>query len=95
MKLTKEQEMRLNLIFSLAETEKSARDFWISRLEIMPEEARDNIIALLEMFPEEINWFKGLQLRKEEALAKRDRQAWQKIIEEEGKHLSIILTQGK
>lgn len=95
MKLTKEQEARLNLVFSLARAKKGNQDFWISRLETMPEEAQDNIIALFEMFPEEIDWFKGLQLRKEEALAKRDRQAWQKIIEEEGKHLSIILTQGK
>lgn len=95
MKLTKEQEARLNLVFLLAGTKKNNQNFWISRLETMPEEVQDNIITLFEMFPEEIDWFRKLQLRKEKALTKRDRKAWQEILEEEGRRLSTILTQGK
>ena len=66
------------------------RDFWFSRLENAPEAAAEHIVRMFEEFPSHINWFRGIQERKEIALAANDTIAWEDIIEAEKKYLEIV-----
>lgn len=79
---------RFKSIFDKVNLSDKERDFWLSRLDSVPSEQKEQILDLFEIFPGDISWFTDIQIRKEEALLKRDTNLWQKIIEEEKKFFS-------
>lgn len=93
MKLTKEQESRLEhiLVSGNVAGEKFGKDFWTERLQTMPQEQGEQVLAIFELLPKEIEWLGQIQLRKEEALARQNENAWQQIIAEEEQHLSSLI----
>lgn len=91
MKLDPKQAERLNLAFDLGHVPEETRAFWSSRLDNLPELAQESIISAFEIAPESIGRLTDIQKRKEEALAKRDRAAWDAIIKEEATLVEEVL----
>ena len=91
MDLNLEQKSRLDAAFDRAGLSPSDREFWLGRLPTIPSDMQNRIIGMLETFPEEIAWLRDIQLRKESALASRDRGAWHAIVTEERDHLSTLV----
>lgn len=88
--LNTEENERLEKLFQQAGASGEDREFWLSRLPAMPDTVRESILGLLEMFPAELGWFRGIQVRKEEALRIHDQPMWQAIVDEEAEHLSTV-----
>lgn len=89
MKLTEAQKTRLEAALAKGDAFLK-KDFWTPRLEVMSEAGQETILALFEMFPKEIGWLEGVQMRKEEALSKQDTALWEKIVDEEEKHMAEL-----
>jgi hypothetical protein len=66
-------------------------EFWRSRFEKMPLTMRDRLLELFETIPSAAGKFSDLQLRKETALAARDRVTWETILAEEENYVSSLL----
>ncbi len=67
--------------------------FWRSRLEDVSFAVCDSILELFELLPDKIGWLRTMQERKEAALAKRDNEAWEKIVEEEASQFQTLSLQ--
>lgn len=68
------------------------KDFWMVRLENLPENIQGNIIGLFELYPESMQWFRAIQEKKERVLADFDWSKWRTIIEEEENFFTSLRT---
>lgn len=91
MKLDPQQAERLTLAFDLGHIPEETRAFWSSRLDNLPELAQESIISAFEIAPDAISRLTDIQKRKEEALAKRDRPAWEAIVKDESALMAEVL----
>lgn len=90
MALTEEQKNRLDLAFELGAVPQADRGIWLARFEQSPEDITNTVVALFQLYPEEIRWFGEVQSKKEDALARLDKEAWKKMVEEEKEHLEKL-----
>ena len=90
--MTEELKKELDDIFAAEKLEEEAKAFWFDRLTSAPEEMVKAVIFLFRNYPGSINWFGLMQVRKEEALANNDHEAWKAIIEEEKEYFGQSLS---
>ncbi len=64
--------------------------FWRSRLEDVSFAVCDSILELFDLLPDKIGWLRIMQERKEAALASKNNEAWEKIVEEEASQFQAL-----
>jgi len=66
------------------------KNIWKERIKIMPPEYVLFLLDLFENSPEDIRWLNQNIKEKEKILENRDKQAWQKLLEEEKQYLGKL-----
>ncbi len=89
--MTDDHKKRFFSVCKVNGISKKGQEIWLSRLINSPEHICENILALFEIFPTEIGWFSEMQNKKESAMAKNDKDAWQILLKEEESHLSALI----
>ena len=89
--MNEDQKQKFLSLFENQGVAKSEQDFWLFRLEGMPEEGREHILILFETFPQEIRWLRDIQERKDKALADLNHDAWEAILKDEEEHFNTLL----
>ena len=84
------QKQQFITLFQNQNISESDNNFWFSRLETMTEEMQTHVLALFQEFPQEIMWLRGIQERKDHALALRNHEEWKSILKEEEDHFDRL-----
>lgn len=74
-------------IASFSAFSKADKDFWLSRIELLPPEYAIFILELFDESPEEILRLNENVKKKEQVVATGDKQAWKDLLAEETAYL--------
>ncbi|MBI4086457.1 hypothetical protein HY416_00540 [Candidatus Kaiserbacteria bacterium] len=88
--MTEEQKQKLVALFEEQKTSEDDQAFWFTRLSDASPVLCESVIEMFALFPGEMGQLRGMQERKEQALASGDMDAWGGIVEDETRRLAAL-----